>query len=265
MKKTIVYTLLIALLLTGCGQKNASSSTLPQSSNEATQAVTIDPTLDRYTLKSTLTDWETEYTVKTEVKHIVDYRGHYAYVIAEVQNTGKNPIHMYDLALEGYALKDTVGTSSDVYLFDLCYPIVLFPGETGYLYGDSITRDLWPEEQELTAVWQEDGITHTCLTTADVNEFFSILDTSNEEIVVNENGDLVLKGNVTNSLSSEQSSIIINAVLFDALGQPLGLLGGIVDSLSPNETAEFVLMGYLAEALAPSDVASWKIEAYVTN
>lgn len=273
MKKIIAYLLLLTLLLSGCSQNDSVGSSAPpqqdndtsQNANVTTPSAQMDPNAERYTMKSTLTDWETEYTVSTDVKHIVDNRGHNAYVTAEIRNVGENPIFMGDLMLEGYALKDASGTYSDVQLFEQYYPVVLYPGETGYLHGVTITRSLWQGGENLTVVWQEDGISHTCLTVADAEELFSMLKTSDEEVFINDDGNLQMKGKVTNSSASEHTSIRINAVLFDKAGALLGLFTGSVDSLAANEAAEFALTGYPAENFDIADVASWKVEAYSTN
>lgn len=261
MKKILAVLITLTIFLGGCSQPAQNTTTNQQPVKTPEQKVEVDPSAETYTIKNTLTDWETGYAVKTDATYVHDHRGHYVYTVAEVTNLGNNPIPMSELAMEGYSLADDQGATSDVDTFECYYPAFLMPGQTGYLHCASNVGSLWTETPTLSVIWHEDGISQSCVTAKDLDTSFVQYETSNVS-VCEENGDVRVKGVVSNNAQTAEGTVFVTVVLFDKQDQVLGLFTSLLNEIAPGDHADFIAVGSPAKSISVQDVASWKIEAF---
>ena len=177
------------------------------------------------------------------------------YGIVGVKNTGNSSIYMDNCTFD---LEDNNGhlLQTDSYISNT--PDVILPGETGYFYnsvGSALLNDGVSTENGLRLVAQitlkkatgtatNYTVSDTSITSSDQERYFTIT------------------GRITNNTAEDVSYLYINIVLYDAVGNVIGISGTSVNDLYAGATVSFDWKSlFINDNITAKEVANFKIIA----
>lgn len=253
-----VFVVLIVLTML-CGCSSPKETVDDKKVTQPAAADTLDPAIQRHTLKSTLTDWTAEYAITyADAQYVNNWQGHYSVAKVEILNTGNNPIWLYDFLLDGYTLQDNTGNQKTA-MFESCFPYVVYPGEKGFLFGSTS----WNNGAELTIALNMEPFADTCLTMEEALLYDEKYALSDLNIDIDENECVHIAGKVTNNFAEDDEGLVaITGAVLDKNGRLLCVVLGGVDTLAAGETKEFTAVAYTCGTVNLADIDEYTVEAY---
>lgn len=257
MKKLIAIVLAAVFVLAGCSANLLDPTLLPaaadeqqtaelQSTAEPTSEATLEPT------EKPKAEAAYEITYQNVFSWVNSIGTTHAQIIVEITNTGGEPLY---LSSGSYDLEDTFGNliASKKYISE--YPIVLLPGEKGYMHDETMLDNPAPESglvvvPRISAELAK--IEHISLTISDVAI------TDKKYLGIN------VLGRVENTTADPQSMVYIVMVLYDADGIPLGVMFTILtDEIAAGDKIGFEMTAYsMPDTITADDVGSYVVYAY---
>lgn len=175
----------------------------------------------------------------------------WAQTVVAIQNTGDTNLYLNSSA---YDLEAEDGTLVAAQSYVSCFPDVLAPGETGYMYEET-TIDNYSGDGALTVIPHLDVENSSV---EPVRYEVTDLTVSDDEYL-----GVSVMGRVANTTDTDGEMVYVTVVLLDANGDPLGLMFTIIDSLAAGDQ-----QGFEATAMSMPDsvnadaVASTEVYAY---
>lgn len=248
--KVFILTLVLSLLLVGCGGSEPSASPASEPAAELTAAPTPEPTPEH--TPEPEAKWE---IVSQSFKSWPGLVGADAQGIVLVKNTGDLNLYLdsgiFDLeAADGSLLCTTEYVAA--------YPQVLQPGETGWYYEDSMFNLDEPAEGAVIAPRlpiKEATVECIRFPVSDVKVEF---DSTYKR--------LTLLGRVENTSDAEQPMIYVAAMLYGENDAPLGAIFSIAKDVPAGEKAGFDQMALgIPEDITEEDIVRIETIAWLNQ
>ena len=199
------------------------------------------------------TAFEISYTNAVVYKDSIDTS--WVHVVVQIENTGSDPLFLGTGSLDLEDAEEHLVKTIDMVSG---YPQVIMPGETGLLVEDTML-DEDPSLDTLTV------LPHVQVKKATVDCIR--LETSEEELFMDNYSGLKLKGRVKNTTGESQGFVYIIVNLYDADHHGIGQLMTIVTSdIADGDKIGFELSALsMPESITEEDVVSFEVFAFPTQ